>query len=131
MTAFIIKDDDNQSILFDQALLLEMIIYQLGHDLVGAAPCGKDALKQIETLRPDIIWLDTPLRDSRDGYSIVKKIRHIYNPVIIGLTAGPANKLTSSGRGKRTSSNKLSGLTHCFTKPISFSKVKASVQEAF
>jgi CheY-like chemotaxis protein len=126
-TAFIIRDESIQSILHDQALLLDMLIYQLGQELVGAAPCGKDALKQIKALRPDIIWLDTPLKDSPDGLSIARKIRKIYNPVIIGLTASVQN---SAIPHPNTGQRKLTELTHCFTKPLSFSKVKASVQGA-
>jgi len=120
--------------MHDQALLLEMLIYQLGHDLVGAASFGQDAMGKIAELRPDIIWLDTPLKYTPDGFSIARQIRNIYNPVIIGLTAGSRERRNSrrriSSAGPETVQREQGGFTHCFTKPISFSKVKASVQGA-
>jgi chemotaxis response regulator CheB len=121
--------------MHDQALLLEMLIYQLGHDLVGASSYGNGTLKKIADLRPDIIWLDTPFKNSPDGSAIARQIRRIYNPVIIGLT--PGNKSEQKARPRRVSATirqktvrELTGFTHCFSKPLSFSKVKASVQRA-
>ena len=120
--------------MHDQALLLEMLIYQLGHDLVGAASFGDEALSKIAELRPDIIWLDTPFKYAPDGFSIASQVRNIYNPVIIGLTAGSDERRSSRRRLATVRSDsrhrEMSGFTHCFSKPISFSKVKASVQGA-
>lgn len=120
--------------MHDQALLLEMLIYQLGHDLVGAASFGDEALSKITELRPDIIWLDTPFKHTPDGFSIARQILNIYNPVIIGLTAGSDERTSRRRRLPAISSDRIrremSGFTHCFSKPISFSKVKASVQGA-
>ena len=134
-TAFIIRDELAQSVMHDQALLLEMLIYQLGHDLVGASSFGKDTLKKIADLRPDIIWLDTPFKNSPDGSVIARQIRRIYNPVIIGLTPGNRNEQQLSGSRNSTTTRQntvreLTGFTHCFSKPLSFSKVIASVQGA-
>ncbi|TVR25901.1 MAG: response regulator [Balneolaceae bacterium] len=120
MTAFIIKDDAFQTILFDQAMLLEMIIYQMDLDLVGVEPCGKEAILKIAQLRPDIIWIDTPLSDCPDGVSIARNIRKIYQPIIIGLT-GDQNP-------KSRSQAKSIGFHDCLVKPLSVSKVKSSVQ---
>ncbi|PWN05465.1 hypothetical protein DDZ15_15485 [Rhodohalobacter mucosus] len=119
--------------MHDQALLLEMLIYQLGQDLVGAASFGQEVLSKIAEVRPDIIWLDNPLKYTPDGFSIAQQIRKIYNPVIIGLTPGSRERrsrrrLSSSRTGSLQ--REPSGFTHCFSKPISFSKVKASVQGA-
>ena len=120
--------------MHDQELLLEMLIYQLGHDLVGASSFGEETLGKIAELRPDIIWLDTPLKYTPDGFSIARQIRNIYNPVIIGLTAGSRERRSSRRRISTVrpdiTQRDSSGFTHCFTKPISFSKVKASVQGA-
>ncbi|MDX1592235.1 MAG: hypothetical protein R3283_09735 [Balneolaceae bacterium] len=134
-TAYIIRDESAQSVMHDQALLLEMLIYQLGHDLVGASSFNNEALKQIADQRPDIIWLDTPFKNSHDGSAIARQIRRIYNPVIIGLTPGNKSEQESKSQRKSAKTRKsmvreLSGFTHCFSKPISFSKVKASVQGA-
>lgn len=120
MTAFIIKDDAFQTILFDQAMLLEMIIYQLDLDLVGVEPCGKAAISKIAQLRPDIIWIDTPLSDCPDGISIAREIREIYKPIIIGLTGNPDPKNWTQA--------KSFGFHDCLVKPLSVSKVKSSVQ---
>lgn len=120
--------------MHDQALLLEMLIYQLGHDLLGAASFGNDVLSKIAELRPDIIWLDAPLKYTPDGFSIARQIRNIYSPVIIGLTAGSRERRGSHRRLSTVRSDSTqrepAGFTHCFSKPISFSKVKASVQGA-
>ena len=120
--------------MHDQALLLEMLIYQLGQDLVGDASFGHEALRKIAELRPDIIWLDTPFKYTPDGSAIARQIRNIYNPVIIGLTAGSeerrGRRRQLQSMGSESLQPQASGFTHCFSKPISFSKVKASVQGA-
>jgi two-component system LytT family response regulator len=52
--------------------------------VIGEADCGKDAIERIETLRPDLLFLDIQLPDMT-GFDILKSLT--YHPLVIFSTA--------------------------------------------
>ncbi|MFP4400269.1 MAG: chemotaxis response regulator protein-glutamate methylesterase [Candidatus Woesearchaeota archaeon] len=64
-------------------MLSEILASDSGIQVVGTAIDGRDSLKKISTLRPDVITLDLEMPDM-DGIEVLKKIVSQYNiPVVI------------------------------------------------
>lgn len=74
---FIVEDDD---II---AKTTEWRINKMGHKVCGRAVNGKDALEQIEKIRPEIVLMDISLANPPDGITIAEEIRKKYSEIAI------------------------------------------------
>lgn len=114
MTLFIVEDDKLQS------LILEMMTSKLGLKLTGIEAYGKNAVKRILDIKPDIVLMDIMLKDSFDGINVVKEIKKIYQPIVIYVTGNSDN--FNIKRAKQY------GFHDYMTKPISYAELKYSIQ---
>jgi DNA-binding LytR/AlgR family response regulator len=75
--------EDDMIIAADTALQLS----KLGYDVSGIVPRGEEAIRQVETDRPDLILLDISLKGPLDGIETAHAIRQRWNIPIIYVTA--------------------------------------------
>jgi CheY-like chemotaxis protein len=68
------------------SLVVENMIKKLGHDLVGKAASGEDAIKLAEEHEPDIILMDIRLKGDIDGIEAVTRIKEKIDTAVIYLT---------------------------------------------
>ncbi|MDZ7756338.1 response regulator [Rhodohalobacter sp.] len=68
------------------SLVVENMIKKLGHELVGKAASGEDAIKLAEEHKPDIILMDIRLKGDIDGIEAVIKIKDKIETAVIYLT---------------------------------------------
>lgn len=78
---FLVEDDD---IL---AKTTEWRIQKLGYEFAGRAFRGKDAIRLIADLRPDVILMDINLNGEMDGIVVADIIRKDYGIPVIFLTS--------------------------------------------
>ena len=69
------------------ALDIRQMVQQLGYEPVGLVACGKDAIEQALTLRPDVILMDILLKGPMDGIQAAIAIRSQHPCPVIYLTA--------------------------------------------
>ena len=77
LKALIIDDDINY------ALETEMILDEIGVDIVGKYKTWKDVLSKVKKLRPDFIVLDIFLAQKENGLDFAEKLNQLYIPYII------------------------------------------------
>ncbi|WP_421826836.1 LytR/AlgR family response regulator transcription factor [Larkinella sp.] len=75
--------EDEMIIAADIALQLS----KLGYEVSGIVPRGEEAIRNVETNRPDLILLDISLKGSLDGIDTAHAIRQQWNIPIIYVTA--------------------------------------------
>ena len=77
-------------IIDDEILARKRVINLLNKipeiEVLGECSCGKSAVEQINTLNPDLIFLDLEMKDM-DGYSVLEKIKISPRPVVVLVTA--------------------------------------------
>lgn len=66
---------------------ISLQLTELGYEVTGIVSRGEDALKQIETNKPDILLLDINLKGALDGIKTAKAMQKNNNIPIIYLTA--------------------------------------------
>jgi DNA-binding LytR/AlgR family response regulator len=64
-----------------------MQLSQLGYEVTGIFPRGEDALRQLETTKPDIVLMDINLKGKMDGIEVGQQIFNRYTLPLIYLTA--------------------------------------------
>lgn len=69
------------------ALDLQDILQRLGHDVIGIAVSGEDAVKSVTQNPPDLILMDVSLAGELSGIEAVLQIRQTYEMPIIYITA--------------------------------------------
>lgn len=69
------------------ALTIESFLEELGYQVCGPTNTYTEALKMIETEKPDLLLLDINLSGSKDGIDVAEKIETDYNLPFIFLTA--------------------------------------------
>ena len=69
------------------AMQLEACIQGLGHQLVGSAASGLEALDLAERLRPDIILMDIKMPGPMDGIEAAERIRRRFDIPVLLITA--------------------------------------------
>ena len=81
-------------IIDDEILARKRVINLLNKvseiEVLGECSSGKIAVDQINSLKPDLIFLDLEMKDL-DGFKIIEKIRISPRPVIVLLTAHDPN----------------------------------------
>lgn len=77
LKAIIIDDDINY------ALETEMILDDIGVEIVGKFKTWKDVLSKVKKLKPDFIVLDIFLAQKENGLDFAEKLNQLYIPYII------------------------------------------------
>lgn len=77
LKALIIDDDINY------ALETEMILDEIGIEIVGKFKTWKNALSQVKILKPDFVVLDIFLAQKENGLDFAEKLNQLYIPYII------------------------------------------------
>lgn len=93
-TVLIVEDDMLLS------LVEERLVSKLGHQVIGKAVSGEEAIEKAKTLRPDVILMDISLKGTMDGIEAMKEIRKFSDTSVIFLS-GNSDK-HSIERAKKT-----------------------------
>jgi len=79
-TVLIVEDDGFQ------ALLVNKLVTRLGHQPVGTAATGQEAIEKALELQPDIILMDITLEGEMDGITAVERIKESMDIPVIYIT---------------------------------------------
>jgi len=102
---------------------LKQRLTDLGHNIVGIAAKGNDALQMTKKTNPDLILMDIRLKGELDGINTAQIIGNIYNIPFIYLTG--SNDKTVIERAEKT---KPAGY---ITKPFEDIIIQKSIENAF
>ena len=83
-------DKKRISIVEDERLIAEDIkrtLKGLGYSVVSISASGKDALKNVDKYRPDLILMDVVLKGEMNGIEAAHKIRKKYGTPVVYITA--------------------------------------------
>lgn len=80
MKIFIVEDDE---ILL---LMLDRMIHKMGHQVIGTATKGSEAINLIPSTNPDLILMDIILKDDINGVTVAENITKIKPYPIIYIT---------------------------------------------
>ena len=69
------------------ALALEQCLKALGHEVVGLAATGQEAIRKAGELEPDLVLMDIRLKGDIDGIEAASRIHDTYKTPIVYLTA--------------------------------------------
>ncbi|HEX9830508.1 MAG TPA: response regulator [Thermodesulfobacteriota bacterium] len=69
------------------AMDIKDMLTDLGYHVHGMASSGEEAMKEIETAKPDVVLMDIMLGEEKDGIRIAEEIRTSFNIPVIYLTA--------------------------------------------
>lgn len=68
------------------SLVIENMVKELGHDVVGKATSGDEAIKLAVTYSPDLLLMDIRLKGEMDGIEAVTAIKQKIKTSVIYLT---------------------------------------------
>lgn len=68
------------------SLVVENMIKKLGHELIGKAASGEDAIKLAKEHKPNIILMDIRLKGDMDGIEAINQIKQHIDTNVIYLT---------------------------------------------
>lgn len=91
----VIVDDSVYSIA-----LISLVVKKQGHEVVGEAKNGQEAIQMIKELNPDVVTLDNMLSDM-DGIDIILNLKGEFDPNKIIVISG-SNDLATQRKYKRT-----------------------------
>lgn len=66
---------------------ISLQLTQAGYEVSGITPRGEDALKSIESTRPDLVLMDVHLKGALDGVETARQVTEQYGIPLIFLTA--------------------------------------------
>lgn len=115
MKIFIVEDDRVLQ------LMLKKMIERLGHEILGTAISGSEAIEKIQSLSPDLVLMDIQLKDDIDGIQVVEHIKSEQNIQVIYITGNSDQKYKE--RAKRF------GYTDYLIKPLSFEVLTESISK--
>jgi CheY-like chemotaxis protein len=72
--------------------VIQKSLKKLGYDVSGAASSGKEAVKMVETKKPDLVLMDIVLKGEMDGIEAADKIHSLFDIPVIYLTAHTEKK---------------------------------------
>ena len=87
----LIVEEDNNTISE-----LKTILVDLGHKIVGEASTGKEAIKLVVDLKPDLILINIKLKGEMSGVESSKQILSFYKIPIIFISVFTKNCLIKS-----------------------------------
>ena len=64
------------------AIELEMLVKKIGHEVLSVVDNSGDALVDILSKKPDMIFMDIDIKGKLSGLQIAEKIKHLHIPVI-------------------------------------------------
>jgi two-component system cell cycle response regulator DivK len=119
-------DGENITILYvednpDNRMLVRRVLMAEDYNVVEA-PSATEALKKLETLRPDLILMDINMPEM-DGYTLTAKIRALPQLGSIPIVALTANVM----KGDREKSLEA-GCDGYIQKPIDIDTISAQIQ---
>ena len=106
-------------------MTLKKMFVNLGHEVVGEADSGYEAIQQYKKLKPDLVSMDVTMPGVemiRDG---IEAVRHI-------VKFDPNAKIlmvTSHGEQEKVIRAMQSGASNYLLKPVTMEKLKAKVNE--
>ena len=111
--------DDSPAVIKRMSLVLE----SLGHEVVGSAVNGNEAITKTDELMPDAISMDLQMPEL-DGFEATKRIlaKHPDKPVII---------ITAHGQERTVVKAIDAGAKYFITKPIEKDKVAEVLRKVF
>lgn len=68
------------------SLVIENMVKELGHEVVGKATSGDDAIRLASEQSPDLVLMDIRLKGEMDGIEAVTEIKRQINTSVIYLT---------------------------------------------
>jgi CheY-like chemotaxis protein len=83
MGAHILIVEDEQIVAAD----LEVKLERMGHQVVGKAASGEEAIKLAEELRPELVFMDIRLQGAMDGTTAAQRVRELTGAPVIFVTA--------------------------------------------
>ncbi len=83
MGARIFVVEDEQIIVAD----LQAKLKRLGHEVIGTAASGEEAIRMTESLRPELVLMDIRIQGSMDGREAARHIQAVTGAPVIFLTA--------------------------------------------
>ena len=114
-------------LVVDDSLILRKNIKKyvatLGHNIVGEAKTGIEAVQMARHLKPDLITMDITMPDM-DGISAVKKIREFNTDVNIIM-------VTSHGQEEMVVDSLKSGAKGYILKPVTEEKLAKSINTLY
>jgi len=105
------------------SLVEERLIEKLGHEVVGKAASGEEAVKKTLEMKPDLILMDIVLKGEMDGIQAMEKIRESSEVPVIYLS-GNSDRFNYE-RAKKT------GFTDYLVKPITGKDLTKPLRQAF
>lgn len=99
-------------IVEDEAIVaadLELLLRRMGHEPVGSASTGLDAILKARNLAPDLILMDVRLRGAMNGIEAARQIR-AERPVAIVFTTAMRVPTDELARGSRYVSKPFNAL---------------------
>ena len=104
---------------------IKKMLEKLGHEVIGEAVDGHDAIQQYEKLDPDFVTMDITMPEVNgvgDGIEAVKQIRlHDYKAKIIMVTShGEQNKVIKAIQN---------GASNYLLKPIKYDKLEEVINK--
>lgn len=110
--------EDEQIIAAD----LEGKLRRMGHDIVGMAIGGEEAINMADTMRPDLVMMDVQLDGDMSGTEAARTIQERTGAQVIFITAYPGVFVKDPGKMRRP------GI--CLPKPFSRVQLEAAVGAA-
>ena len=118
MGARILVVEDEQIIAAD----LTNKLRRMGHEVVGTAIAGHEAIKLAEDVRPELVLMDVQLEDGMTGTGAARIIQERTGANIIFLTAFPGVFLEDPAR--------MSEPGICLGKPFSRTQLESALSAA-
>lgn len=119
MTSLRIMVVDDESLI---AMALNDQLEYLGHEVVGTASGGQEAIELALRQQPDLILMDVYLGDGIDGLDAAEQINAVRPTPIIILTGFPDKALIERGRSR--------GVVAHLLKPIDIDDLQEAVDRA-
>jgi CheY-like chemotaxis protein len=66
---------------------LRLILQRMGHEVVGIASSGTEAIRKANKLHPDLVLMDVRLQGAMDGIETARQIRSTADIPIVYVTA--------------------------------------------
>jgi two-component system, response regulator PdtaR len=70
------------------SLTIERMIERMGHQVIGKAVSGEEAIRKADSLSPDLILMDIRLRGKLDGIDAMNQIRQQNSDVLVIYITG-------------------------------------------
>ena len=104
------------------ALDIQKLLESMDFEVVSIVSSGMEALRKSRDLKPDLILMDILIKGNMDGIETAKEIMNLFNIPVIYLTAYSDEKTFER--------IKLTQPYGFITKPISYSELRASIENA-